>query len=149
MEKKNKGELKIEGSKDILTMALETPEHSGRVRAVGGNVNPSTYFNIPRKARDTISKNELLAILKKENQDLLERIQKLEEKGARKEPVTPNIVQGQGMVSDKASCFYEDKAKYVDLQPDTEDKQNLKVQVEVGLDMEDTNNADTLKVMNH
>ena len=29
-------------------MALGTPEHSGRVRGVGGSVTPSVYFHIPR-----------------------------------------------------------------------------------------------------
>ncbi|KAK1402125.1 hypothetical protein POM88_001730 [Heracleum sosnowskyi] len=35
LEKKKKGEFKPSGSEDVLTIALETPEHSGRVRGVG------------------------------------------------------------------------------------------------------------------
>ncbi|CAL9008035.1 unnamed protein product [Prunus brigantina] len=41
------GSLTVSGSNDILTMALGSPEHSGRVRGVGAYVNPSSYFNEP------------------------------------------------------------------------------------------------------
>ena len=39
----------IEGSYDILTMALGTAEHSGHVRGIGFGVKPTTYFNLPRR----------------------------------------------------------------------------------------------------
>lgn len=42
------GSLSIEGVNDILTLALVTPERSGRVRAVGGFVTPSAYFHVPK-----------------------------------------------------------------------------------------------------
>lgn len=35
------------GMNDILTQALETPEHSGRVRGVGGHITPHEYFGLP------------------------------------------------------------------------------------------------------
>lgn len=35
---------------DILTQALETPEHSGRVRGIGGQVTPTVYFNLSKGA---------------------------------------------------------------------------------------------------
>ena len=31
---------------DVLTQALGTKEHNGRVREVGGYVTPATYFHI-------------------------------------------------------------------------------------------------------
>lgn len=34
--------------KDILTEALGTPEHRGRVRGLGKFVKPSVYFNVVR-----------------------------------------------------------------------------------------------------
>jgi hypothetical protein len=43
------GSLVIEGSSDILTLALATPEHSGRVRGLGLGVIPMTYFKLPRR----------------------------------------------------------------------------------------------------
>lgn len=35
--------------KDILTEALGTPEHRGRVRGVGEFVTPSVYYNVARE----------------------------------------------------------------------------------------------------
>ncbi|KAM7485502.1 hypothetical protein LguiA_001511 [Lonicera macranthoides] len=45
----NDGSLVIEGSSDVLSLALGTPEHSGRVRGVGFGVTPTTYFHLPRR----------------------------------------------------------------------------------------------------
>lgn len=114
LEKKKQGELKVEGAVDVLTMALETPDTHGRVRAVGGNVNPTTYFNIPRKPRELVSKNELAAMLEKEREMckmLLERIEKLEARENEKGVLTPKTLPGHGSVSDKASCQDEGKCK--------------------------------------
>lgn len=61
MEKKRRGEFKPSGSNDVLTTALQTPEHSGRVRGVGGLITPTTYFNLPKGKRVRITKAELLA----------------------------------------------------------------------------------------
>lgn len=45
------GKFKSQGMKDVLTEALGNPEHRGRVRGVGGNVKPETYFDLPRRQR--------------------------------------------------------------------------------------------------
>ncbi|KAI5350569.1 hypothetical protein L3X38_003460 [Prunus dulcis] len=46
-----KGTLTFSGSNDILTLALGTLEHGGRVRAVGAGVSPSQFFNLQRQQR--------------------------------------------------------------------------------------------------
>ena len=44
-KKKDKGSISLEGTTDILTAALGTQEHPGRVRAQGHFVTPSMYFH--------------------------------------------------------------------------------------------------------
>lgn len=61
LEKQEKGEFNPSGSEDVLTKALETPEHSGRVRGVGSFVTPSMFFNFPTGKRCRITKAELMA----------------------------------------------------------------------------------------
>lgn len=61
LEKKSKGEFHVAGSKDVLTMAFETPEHSGRVRGVEGFITPKTFFILPREKKIRITKLELLS----------------------------------------------------------------------------------------
>ena len=60
LEKKKMGELEMSGSWDVLSLALETPEHTGRVRGVGGSVTPKAFFNLP-KTRNRVTKAELMA----------------------------------------------------------------------------------------
>ena len=52
----------------MLTTALETPEHSGRVRVFGGFISPKSYFNLPRQRR--ITKDKLLARDKQRSEEL-------------------------------------------------------------------------------
>ncbi|XP_062021061.1 uncharacterized protein LOC133737549 [Rosa rugosa] len=58
------GELSIEGSDDILTLALGTPEHGGRVRGVGGQMNPSTYFNLPKRRKQSLEATVRVSVQK-------------------------------------------------------------------------------------
>lgn len=83
LEKKKNGELKVSGSDDVLTKALKTPEHSGRVRGVGGYVNPSTYFNIPKGKGESVSKATLLARDLVRDRELEEAKKKFEEESAK------------------------------------------------------------------
>lgn len=82
LEKKKNGELKTSGSDDVLTKVLKTPEHSGRVRGVGGYVNPSTYFNIPRAKPERVSRATLLARDRERDRELEETKMKLQEEAA-------------------------------------------------------------------
>lgn len=70
LEKKQKGEFCPSGSHDVLTTALETPEQSGRVRAVGSFVTPKIYFNLPRERKLQITKSELLARDRRKSEEL-------------------------------------------------------------------------------
>ncbi|KAL0553626.1 hypothetical protein IC582_007526 [Cucumis melo] len=59
-------------SNDVLTQALGTKEHNGRVRGVGGYVTPTTYFHSVKK----ISKDEANILV--ENEELRRRVSELE-----------------------------------------------------------------------
>ena len=37
----------MEGTNDVLTLALGTPEHRGRVRGMGAGVTPTACFHTP------------------------------------------------------------------------------------------------------
>lgn len=43
------GSLVTEGTSDVLTLALGTPEHPGRVRGKGHGVTPTTFFNLTKR----------------------------------------------------------------------------------------------------
>ncbi|KAA0050657.1 putative serine/threonine-protein kinase nek2 [Cucumis melo var. makuwa] len=59
-------------SNDVLTQALGTKEHNGRVRGVGGYVTPKTYFHSVKKT----SKDEANILV--ENEELRRRVSELE-----------------------------------------------------------------------
>jgi len=59
-------------SNDVLTQALGTKEHNGRVRGVGGYVTPTTYFHSVKKT----SKHEANFLV--ENEELRRRVSELE-----------------------------------------------------------------------
>ncbi|KAH6828586.1 hypothetical protein C2S53_017370 [Perilla frutescens var. hirtella] len=66
---------------DLLTCALEKPEHSGRVRAVGGYVTPSMYFKVPRGGQRGVKHDDFeLMEAKKEISMSREMIRDLYEK---------------------------------------------------------------------
>lgn len=57
-KQKEDGSLVTEGTSDILTLALGTPEHSGRLRGLGLGPTPTTYFKIPKRRNKR--RNEML-----------------------------------------------------------------------------------------
>ncbi|KAL0540274.1 hypothetical protein IC582_024508 [Cucumis melo] len=59
-------------SNDVLTQALGTKEHNGRVRGVGGYITPTTYFHSVKKT----SKDEANILV--ENEELRRRVSELE-----------------------------------------------------------------------
>ncbi|XP_040372966.1 uncharacterized protein LOC121052304 [Rosa chinensis] len=58
------GELNAEGTNDVLTLALGTPEHGGRVRGIGGFVTPSTYFHLPKRRKESIEATVRVSVQK-------------------------------------------------------------------------------------
>lgn len=86
IQQKREGKLQCEGAKeDILTKALETQEYSGRVRGIGGHINPTIYFNVGRTRKKYDVTLDIIAEHKRELKEakmqILEqdvRIQKLE-----------------------------------------------------------------------
>ena len=63
------------GSEDILTLALGTPEHSGRVRASGMYCTPTMYFNLPKR-RSTKEYTQKLEAQLREKDDHIVTLQK-------------------------------------------------------------------------
>ena len=83
MKQKKEGSLLTEGSSDILTMALGTPEHSGRIRGLGLGPTPTTYFKLPR--RGIRRQNEMLKSQleeeRKKNEELQNKLKEYEAQG--------------------------------------------------------------------
>ncbi|KAL8132351.1 hypothetical protein AgCh_008009 [Apium graveolens] len=61
LEIKERGEFQPSGSDDVFARALETPEHSGRVRGVGSYVNTKLWFDLPKEKKCRTTKTELEA----------------------------------------------------------------------------------------
>ncbi|KAL6209102.1 hypothetical protein ACLB2K_020045 [Fragaria x ananassa] len=72
------GKFKSQGMKDVLTEALGNLEHRGKVRGVGGNVKPETYFDLPRrqKGRKKVSEEERESLFAKEKAKWEEEMKK-------------------------------------------------------------------------
>ncbi|XP_074346995.1 uncharacterized protein LOC141685814 [Apium graveolens] len=72
LEMKEKGKFVPHGTEDVLTTALQTPEHAGRVRGVGGFVTPTAFFNLPKAKKTKITKAELLDQLERNQREMAE-----------------------------------------------------------------------------
>ncbi|KAI5327115.1 hypothetical protein L3X38_026511 [Prunus dulcis] len=115
----SEGKVRVDGSKDVLTMALG-PEHPGRLRGVGAGISPRQYFNLPKPQRVSFDDRlkESLRVLLQEETNKMEA--KAKEEALRMEARTkqlaclnkelakaPKILY----MSDKASCSGGDNAK--------------------------------------
>ncbi|BBG93887.1 hypothetical protein Prudu_002032, partial [Prunus dulcis] len=68
----SEGKVRVDGSKDVLTMALG-PEHPGRLRGVGAGISPRQYFNLPKPQRvsfDDRLKESLRVLLQEETKKM-------------------------------------------------------------------------------
>ncbi|BFG25082.1 hypothetical protein CerSpe_113560 [Prunus speciosa] len=55
----SEGTLTVSGSNDVLTLALGTPEHGGRVKGVGAVISPTQFFNLPKQQRRDCQRRDL------------------------------------------------------------------------------------------
>lgn len=103
-EKKEKGEIQFSGGEDVLTTALESREHSGRVRGVGGYITPKQYFNLPREKKVRITKEELMVRDRQRDEKIEKKTQALEAEIAQlKALLSPGVNLNSPMQSEKAS----------------------------------------------
>ncbi|KAL6284621.1 hypothetical protein ACE6H2_015550 [Prunus campanulata] len=106
----SEGTLTVSGSNDILTLALGTPEHGGRVRGAGAGITPTQFFNLPKQQRvkfgDKLKESvreavreETLRIEAKSRETIMEAVR------AEREAMLAYIHQSpKNPMSDKASC---------------------------------------------
>ncbi|XP_019196472.1 PREDICTED: uncharacterized protein LOC109190440 [Ipomoea nil] len=99
IQQKQDGLLQLQGpNEDILTQALESKEHGGRVRAIGGHVNPSTYFRLGKGMLPNHEKNVLL----RRQATVEDRVAKLENL------VLQNVAFKSSSIEEKGSCTAKD-----------------------------------------
>ena len=89
MKDVEEGKITCVGEKDILTVALGTPEHPGRVRGKGGKKKPKHFFNTPTPSKAP-EEEECEKMLKEKVRTLEENIIALKAK-KKKEPLTPHF----------------------------------------------------------
>ncbi|KAI5337392.1 hypothetical protein L3X38_016663 [Prunus dulcis] len=90
----SEGKVRVDGSKDVLTMALD-PEHPGRLRGVGAGISPRQYFNLPKPQRVSFEDRlkESLRVLLQEETNKMEA--KAKEEALRMEARTKQLVEAE------------------------------------------------------
>ncbi|VVA36245.1 PREDICTED: PRUPE_6G193600, partial [Prunus dulcis] len=90
----SEGKVGVDGSKDVLTMALG-PEHPGRLRGVGAGISPRQYFNLPKPQRVSFDDRlkESLRVLLQEETNKMEA--KAKEEALRMEARTKQLVEAE------------------------------------------------------
>ena len=87
MKDDEEGKITCVDKKDILTLALGTPEHPGRVRGKGGKKMPKQFFNTPTPSKAP-EEEECERMLREKVRTLEEEIIVLKAK-KKKTPHTP------------------------------------------------------------
>ncbi|KAI5327915.1 hypothetical protein L3X38_027311 [Prunus dulcis] len=90
----SEGKVRVDGSKDVLTMALG-PEHPGRLRGVGAGISPRQYFNLPKPQRvsyDDRLKESLRVLLQEETKKIED---KAREEALKMEARTKQLVEAE------------------------------------------------------
>ncbi|KAI5341820.1 hypothetical protein L3X38_009695 [Prunus dulcis] len=90
----SEGKVRVDGSKDVLTMALG-PEHPGRLRGVGAGISPRQYFNLPKPQRVSFD-DRLKESLKVPLQEETKKMEaKAREEALRMEARTKQLVEAE------------------------------------------------------
>ncbi|XP_042432737.1 uncharacterized protein LOC122019324 [Zingiber officinale] len=104
IQQKREGTLEINGTKeDILTKALNSREHSGHVRVVGGHITPSLFFNGSRWKTDHVDR-ELLIEQKRELVEARKLIQDQDTRIQNLEAIVYKKGAWGSDIDDKGSC---------------------------------------------
>ncbi|XP_073057676.1 uncharacterized protein [Primulina eburnea] len=105
VEKIREGKLEIkETKKDILTKALNSDEHGGRVRAVGGHITPTLYFNVGRSWKTEDVDRKLMIEQKKDLIEARKLIQEQDTRIQKLEAIIYKIGAWDSEIDDKGSC---------------------------------------------
>ncbi|XP_075505419.1 uncharacterized protein LOC142542585 [Primulina tabacum] len=105
VEKIREGKLEIkETKKDIFTKALNSDEHGGRVRAVGGHITPTLYFNVGRSWKTEDVERKLMIEQKKELIEATKLIQEQDTRIQKLEAIVYKKGAWDSEIDDKGSC---------------------------------------------
>ncbi|KAM5552517.1 hypothetical protein ABKV19_027060, partial [Rosa sericea] len=119
------GELSAEGTNDVLTLALGTPEHGGRVRGIGGFVTPTTYFHLPKRRKESIEATVRVSVQK----ILLEEREKIVEEAREKilEEAREKIIKEakEQILADERAMW---EAKFAELEAKVNGKEGVTIQ---------------------
>ncbi|XP_073151032.1 uncharacterized protein [Henckelia pumila] len=105
MQKKHEGTLQITGPKeDILTKALDSGERGGHVRAIGGHITPTLYFNVGRIWRNDGVDRDLMIEQKNESIEVKKLISEQDERIKKLEAIVYKKGGCDSEIDDKGSC---------------------------------------------
>ncbi|XP_073041868.1 uncharacterized protein [Primulina eburnea] len=105
IHQKSEGKLEIkETKKDILTKALNSDEHGGRVRAVGGHITPTLYFNVGRSWKTEDVDRKLMIEQKKELIEARKLIQEQDTRIQKLQAIVYKKGSWDSEIDDKGSC---------------------------------------------
>lgn len=90
----------------MLSTALATAEHAGRVRGVGGYVTPTMFFNLPKEKKCRITKAELLA----RDRKMAEELERTRREMAELKALFNASNHHSPLLSDKSSCKPHEEA---------------------------------------
>ena len=79
-QKEREGSIETYGDKDILSIALDTPEHSGRVRGLGMWITPTIFFGPSKRGRKKEYSPGRMERVEKKLEDITRKYNDLEQR---------------------------------------------------------------------